>query len=75
MTLEDAQNAARKAVQFDSQCQYRQALYYYNVAIKFLVELQNPVYDQKVSEYQERVSIIHNLSEYFKLIHDICFQK
>lgn len=61
MTLEDAQNAARKAVQSDSQCQYRQALYYYNVAIKFLVELQDPVYDQKVSEYQERVSIIHNL--------------
>ncbi|KAK9306776.1 hypothetical protein QLX08_002670 [Tetragonisca angustula] len=61
MTLEDAQNAAKKAVQFDSQNQYKQALYYYNVAVKYLVELQDPVYDQKISEYQERITTIQKL--------------
>lgn len=71
MTLEDAQNAARKAVQFDSQNQYKQALYYYNVAVKYLVELQDPVYDQKISEYQKRITIIQKLSEYFKLAYDM----
>ena len=61
MTLEDAQNAARKAVQFDSNSQYRPALYCYNVAIKCLADLQDPVYDQKVSEYQSRISTIQRL--------------
>ncbi|XP_029035260.1 calpain-7-like [Osmia bicornis bicornis] len=61
MTLEDVQNAARKAVQFDSNNQYKQALYYYNIAVKYLTELQDPVYDQKLSEYQERLSVIKKL--------------
>lgn len=65
MTLEDVQNAARKAVQFDSNSQYKQALYYYNIAVKYLTELQDPVYDQKLSEYQERISVIEKLSKYF----------
>ena len=71
MTLDDAQNAAKKAVQFDSQNQYKQALYYYNVAVKYLVELQDPVYDQKISEYQERITTIQKLGECFKLAYDI----
>ncbi|CAL7935433.1 unnamed protein product [Xylocopa violacea] len=61
MTLEDAQNAARKAVQFDSNSQYKQALYYYNVAVKYLLELQDSVYEQKLSEYRERISALQNL--------------
>ncbi|XP_054012473.1 calpain-7-like [Hylaeus anthracinus] len=63
MTLEDAQNAARKAVQFDSKSQYRQALYYYNVAIQCLTKLQDPVYNQKLAEYEERISTIRSLIE------------
>ncbi|XP_012140109.1 calpain-7 [Megachile rotundata] len=61
MTLEDAQNAARKAVQFDTNNQYKQALYYYNISVKYLAELQDPMYDQKISEYKERISLIQKL--------------
>lgn len=61
MTLEEAQNAARRAVQFDSNNQYKQALYYYNIAVKYLSELQDSIYDQKISEYRERISTIEGL--------------
>lgn len=61
MTLTDAQNAARKAVQFDSNNQYKQALYYYNIAVKYLSQLQDPIYDQKLSEYRDRISTIQHL--------------
>ncbi|XP_043248289.1 calpain-7-like [Colletes gigas] len=61
MTLEEAQNAAQKAVQFDSKCQYKQALYYYNVAINCLTKLQHPMYDQKLAEYEDRRSTIQCL--------------
>ncbi|XP_033331848.2 calpain-7 [Megalopta genalis] len=61
MTLEAAQNAARKAVQFDSNSQHKQAMYYYNIAIKSLAELKDPVYDQKVTEYRDRVIAIQTL--------------
>ncbi|OAD59639.1 Calpain-7 [Eufriesea mexicana] len=61
MTLEDAQNAAQKAVQFDSKNQCKQALYYYNIAVKYLLDLQDHVYDQKLLEYQERISTIQSL--------------
>ncbi|XP_076243961.1 calpain-7 isoform X2 [Calliopsis andreniformis] len=61
MTLADAQSAARKAVQFDSNNQYKQALYYYNIAVKCLTRLQDPVYDQKILEYQDRITTIQHL--------------
>ncbi|KAG6797685.1 calpain-7 [Apis mellifera caucasica] len=61
MTLEDAQNAAKKAVQFDAKNQYKQALYYYNMAVKYLSELQDSMYVQKLSEYRERISTIESL--------------
>lgn len=66
MTLEEAQNAARKAVQFDGNSQYRQAVYYYNTAVKYLVELQESMYEQKLSEYKERITTIQRLGEYLK---------
>lgn len=71
MTLEDAQNAAKKAVQFDGKNQYKQALYYYNMAVKYLSQLQDSIYVQKLSEYRERISTIESLSEYFILLCDI----
>ncbi|XP_031826247.1 calpain-7 [Nomia melanderi] len=61
MTLKDAQNAARKAVQFDSNSQYKQALYYYNIAVKCLTKLQDSLYDQKITEYQDRITTIQSL--------------
>ncbi|CAK9829118.1 Capn7 [Anthophora retusa] len=61
MTLEDLQNAARKAVQFDSNNQYKQAIYYYNIVVQYLARLQDSVYDQKLSEYKERISTIQAL--------------
>lgn len=69
MTLEDAQNAAKKAVQFDAKNQYKQALYYYNMAVKYLSELQDSMYVQKLSEYRERISTIESLSKYFILVY------
>ncbi|KZC04878.1 PREDICTED: calpain-7-like [Dufourea novaeangliae] len=61
MTLEDAQNAAQKAVHFDTNSQYKQALYYYNTAVTCLTKLQDSVYDQKVTEYQGRIAAIQQL--------------
>lgn len=62
MTLQDAQNAARRAVQFDGNGQYRQALYYYNVAVKCLAELQlDSAYDQNLADYRERISALQSL--------------
>ncbi|XP_014469420.1 PREDICTED: calpain-7-like [Dinoponera quadriceps] len=61
-TLEDALIAARRAVQFDGNSQYKQALYYYNIAIKLLTRLQlDDTYVQKLSDYRERISLIQRL--------------
>lgn len=68
MTLTDAQNAARKAVQFDSNNQYKQALYYYNIAVKYLSQLQDPIYDQKLSEYRDRISTIQHLGTFYMVL-------
>jgi len=63
-TLDDARLAARRAVQFDSNGQYEQALYYYDIAIKLLTKLQSDgMYEDKLAEYRERISSIQHLSK------------
>lgn len=68
-TLDDALIAARRAVQFDENGQYKQAQYYYNVAIKGLTQLQlEATYERKLSEYRERVTLIQRLSKSHMLL-------
>lgn len=63
--LDDARLAARRAVQFDSNGQYEQALYYYDIAIKLLTRLQSDgMYEDKLAEYRERISSIQRLGKY-----------
>lgn len=62
--LDDVRLAARRAVQFDSNGQYEQALYYYDITIKLLTRLQSDgMYDNKLAEYCERISSIQRLSK------------
>lgn len=62
---ESALIAAQKAVQFDRSGQYKQALYYYKVTVKSLDGLSLDVaYDQKITDYRERISAIQQLSKY-----------
>jgi len=73
--LDDARLAARRAVQFDSNGRYEQALYYYDIAIKLLTKLQSDgMYEDKLAEYRERISSIQRLSKYTKkfVIRMIC---
>ncbi|XP_026826623.1 calpain-7 isoform X2 [Ooceraea biroi] len=61
-TLDEALLAARRAVQFDGNGQYKQALYYYDIAIKLLVRLQlDDTYEQKLADYRERILAIQRL--------------
>ncbi|XP_018046701.1 PREDICTED: calpain-7-like [Atta colombica] len=61
-TLDDARLAARRAVQFDSNGQYQQALYYYDIAIKLLTKLHSDgMYEDKLAEYCERISLLQRL--------------
>lgn len=61
-TLDDARLAARRAVQFDSNGQYEQALYYYDIATKLLTRLQlDGTYEDKLAEYRERILSIQRL--------------
>lgn len=63
-TLDDVRLAARRAVQFDSNGQYEQALYYYDVVIKLLTGLQSDgMYEDKLAEYRERISAIQRLGK------------
>ncbi|XP_015603072.1 calpain-7 isoform X2 [Cephus cinctus] len=60
--LDDALNAARRAVQFDTDKQYKQALYYYGVARQFLSRVSpNSLLAQKAEEYQNRIAAIQQL--------------
>lgn len=62
---ESALIAAQKAVQFDRNGQYKQALYYYTVTVKYLDGLSlDTAYDQKITDYRERISAIQQLSKY-----------
>lgn len=64
-TLDDARLAARRAVQFDSNGRYEQALYYYDITIKLLTRLQlDDTYEDKLAEYRERISSIQRLGKY-----------
>ncbi|XP_023289870.1 calpain-7 isoform X2 [Orussus abietinus] len=60
--LEDALNAARRAVQFDSNRQYKQALYYYEIAAKFLSKMpvESP-FALKADEYKNRIEALQHL--------------
>lgn len=67
-TLDDALIAARRAVQFDGNNQYKQALYYYNIAVKLLTRLElDESHEQKLSDYRKRILLIQRLGE----LHDI----
>lgn len=65
MGLEDALTAAQKAVQFDSKHQYKQALYYYELATKRLATLPlDPTLTSKLSEYRERIATLNKLRKF-----------
>lgn len=65
-TIEDALIAAHRAVQFDGNSQYKQALYYYNIAVKLLTRLQlDDTYKQKLSDYRERILSIQRLGKLY----------
>lgn len=60
--MEKALIAAQKAVQFDRNGEYKEALYYYELAVKSLGGLSLDVaYDQKIADYRDRISAIHKL--------------
>lgn len=61
-TLDDALLAASRAVQSDRNGQHKQALYYYDIAVKLLTKLElNDMYKEKLSDYRERISSIQHL--------------
>ncbi|XP_029166810.1 calpain-7-like isoform X1 [Nylanderia fulva] len=61
-TLDDALLAAGRAVQSDRNGQYKQALYYYDIAVKLLTKLElDDMYGEKISDYRERMSSIQHL--------------
>lgn len=65
-TLEAALDAARRAVEFDKNEQYRQAVYYYSVAVKLLVYnslATVPALAEKCTEYKDRVAELQKLSK------------
>lgn len=65
-TLDDALLAASRAVQSDKNSQYKQALYYYDIAIKLLTKLElDDMYKEKLSDYRDRISSIQQLSKLF----------
>jgi len=71
-TLHDALLAASRAVQSDKNSQHKQALYYYDIAIKLLTKLElNDMYKEKLSDYRERMSSIQHLSKFNDAI-EIC---
>lgn len=64
-TLDDALLAASRAVQSDRNGQHKQALYYYDIAVKLLTKLElNDMYKEKLSDYRERISSIQHLSKF-----------
>ena len=65
-TFEDALEAARMAVEYDSKEQYKQAVYYYEVAVKLLQGNQVPNLAEKASEYQERIYKLQQLSKFLQ---------
>ncbi|KAG7189662.1 hypothetical protein KM043_017338 [Ampulex compressa] len=63
-TLEDALNAAQRAVYFDNNGQHRQALYYYYIATNGLTKLDlDSTHEQKCSEYLDRISALKHIIE------------
>lgn len=67
-TLESALNAARRAVDFDKNEQYKQAIYYYSVAVNLLKNFSTvPALTDKYTEYQERIIQIQKISQYLAL--------
>lgn len=60
--LDDALNAARKAVLSDSKHNYQQALYYYDLATKRLATIPlDPTLSSKLTEYLQRISTLKKL--------------
>lgn len=62
-TIEDAISAARRAVQFDSNEQYEQAVYYYGIAVKIMSSLDDVNYSAKVTEYNKRIEELKQISK------------
>lgn len=62
-TLDAALDAARRAVDFDKNEQYKQSIYYYGIAVKLLMNLSTvPALAEKCTEYQDRISELQKLS-------------
>ncbi|XP_014222841.1 calpain-7-like [Trichogramma pretiosum] len=56
-TIEAALDAARRAVEFDNSNQFKQAVYYYGVAVNLLKNVSTiPALAEKCLEYQNRIS-------------------
>lgn len=63
-TLEAALDASRRAVDFDKNEQYKQAIYYYEVAVKLLKNLSTvPALAEKYTEYQDRIGELQKISK------------
>lgn len=75
-SLDDALLAASRAVQSDRNGQHKQALYYYDIAIKLLTKLElDDKYEEKLSDYRERMSSIQHLSKFDNDIEICCKRK
>lgn len=66
-SIEDALEAARLAVEYDTKEQYKQAVYYYEVAVRILQKIQNPCLTEKTSEYQTRIDQLQNISKFLSI--------
>ncbi|XP_043462564.1 calpain-7-like [Leptopilina heterotoma] len=59
--IDDALEAARLAVEYDTREEYKQAIYYYAAAVKHLQTIQNPSLSEKAAEYQERIDNLQQI--------------
>lgn len=60
--LEDAKNAARKAVYYDGEGQYKKALCWYDITARCLGKLSpNEKFILKANEYKERSDTLQKL--------------
>lgn len=63
--IDDALEAARLAVEYDTREEYKQAIYYYAAAVKHLQTIQNPSLSEKAAEYQERIDNLQQIGKLF----------
>lgn len=63
-TLKDVLKAAQRAVQFDKNKQYKQAVYYYEIVTHYLQKSPaDSEYFKKAKEYEDRILELHKISK------------